>query len=70
MAEDIHIRGAEGGLRGRELEVMLAQAVEGRTHGIGVSRRVRVEADDIVEVGSHLVQARCKLGDNLDEPPG
>ena len=69
MAQNIGIRGAEAGLRGRELEVMLAQALEERTHGLDVGRRVGVEDDHIVEVGGHLFQAFYNLVDNLDEPP-
>ena len=70
VAQKNSTRGHEAGLRGRELEVVLAQALEERTHGLDVSRRVGVEDDHIVEVSLHLFQALYDLVDNLDEPPG
>ena len=41
MTQKVSIRGPEAGLRGRELEHILAQALEKRTHGLDVSRWVR-----------------------------
>ena len=38
MAQTISIRGTKAGLGGREREVMLAQALEERTHGVDVDR--------------------------------
>ena len=61
MAQKIIIRGPHASLRGGELEVMLAQALEERPHGLGVGRRVAFEDDHIVEVGRHLLQALKKL---------
>ena len=49
---------------------MLSQALEERTYGLDVSRRVGFEDDHIVEIGRHLFQALYDLVDNLDEPPG
>ena len=46
------------------------QALEERSHGLDVSRRVGAEDDHIVEVGHHLFQALYDLVGNLDEPPG
>ena len=66
----ISIRGAQSGFRGGELEGMHAQALEERTYRLDVSRRVRVEDDQVVEAGHHLFQALHNLVDNLDEPPG
>ena len=68
LAQKISIRGPEAGLRGREL-VMLALALEERTHGLDVSRRVGAEDDFIAEVGRHPFQALSDLVDNLDESP-
>ena len=70
VAQKISIRATEAGLRGGELEVMLAQPLEERPHCLGVIRRVGVEDDDIVEVSRHLFQALYSLVDYLDEPPG
>ena len=49
---EISIRNPQAGLRGGELKVMLAQALEERPHCLDVSRRVGVEDDHIVEVGA------------------
>ena len=70
MAQKISIRGAEADFRGKNVEAMLAQALEERTHGLDVGRRVGVEDYHIVEVGGHLFQALYYLVDNLDESPG
>ena len=70
VAQKIGIRGPQVGLRGGELKVMLAQALEKRPLCLDTSRRVGVEDDHIVEVSLHLFQALCNLVDDLDEPPG
>ena len=58
-----------GGLRGGELEVMLAQALEEHPHCLDVNRRVGVADDHIVEVGCHLFQALYNLVQNPDDTP-
>ena len=70
IAQKFSIRGPQAGLRGGELEVMLAQALEERLHCLDVSRRVGVENDHIVEVGHHLEQALCNFVNDFDELPG
>ena len=70
VAKKINVRGPQAGLRGGKLEVMLAQALEERQHGVDVSHRVVVEDDHIVEVGRHLFQALYNLVDYLDELHG
>ena len=70
MAQKISIRGAEADFRGKNVEAMLAQALEERTHGLDVGRRVGVENDPMVMVGHHLFQALYDLVDNLTNHPG
>ena len=70
MAQKLSIRGLEAGLRGRELEVVLAQELVERVRGLDVSRRIGVEDDHIVEMGCHLFQARYGRVDNFDKPRG
>ena len=67
MAQKISICDSQASLRGGELEALLAQALEERSHSLDVSRRVGVEDDHIVEVGYHQFQALDNLVDNLDE---
>ena len=67
---EIDICGTQASLRRGELEVMLAQAHETRTHCLDVSRRVEVQDDHIVEVGRHMFHTFDSLVDHLDGPPG
>ena len=67
VAQKISIRGPQASLRGGELEVVQAEALEERPHGLEKSRRVEVEDDYIVEVGRHLFQALCDPVDNLEK---
>ena len=57
VAQRVSIRGPQAGLRGGELEFVLAQAREERPHSLDVSRPVGVEDDHIVDVGRHRRQA-------------
>ena len=50
--------------------VMFAQPLGEGTYRLDSNRRVRIEDDDIVEVGLHLVQASDSLVAHLDGPAG
>ena len=69
MEWPISTRAPQASLRGGELEVMFAQALEERPHCLDVSRRVGVEDDDSVELGRYLFQTLDNLVDDLHKPP-
>ena len=68
VTKEIRIRGADGSLLRGKLEVVLSQAQEELLHVIDVEGGVGVEDDDVVEVGSDVVETIHDLVDDLDEP--
>ena len=68
MTEKISVGGTDLRLRLRELEVVFPQLFEQSHNGEDVSGGIRVEHDNIIEVGGHVGQAFDDFIDHLEEP--
>ena len=68
MTEKISVGGTDLRLRLRELEVVFPQLFEQSHNCEDVSGGIRVEHDNIIEVGGHVGQAFDDFIDHLEEP--
>ena len=67
MTEKISVGGTDLRLRRRELEVVFPQLFEQSRNGQDVSEGIRIELDNVIEVGGHVGKAFYDLVDHLDE---
>ena len=65
--ERISVGGTDLRLRNRELQAMFAQVFEQSRNGVDVSGGIRIEHDNIIEVGGHVGKAFYDFVDHLDE---
>ena len=68
MTEKIPVSGTDLRLRRRELEVVFPQLFEQSRIGEDVSGGIRIEHDNVIEVGGHVGKAFDDFVDHLDEP--
>ena len=68
MTEKTHVCDIDFRLRRRELEVVFPQLFQHSHNGEDVSAGIRIEDDNVIEVGGHVGKAFDDFVDHLDEP--
>ena len=68
VTEKISVGGVDLRLRKREMKVVFSQLLEQSLNGEDVSGGIRIEHDNVIEVGGHVGNAFDYFVHHLDEP--